>query len=172
MGIGRFIIRMLTYVFCLSLLLVGIESCSPAPVYKTGKSSAVSRARSKSTTRSKSKVRNDDSEKTGLKKVQYGISSYYGKDFHGKLTANGEIYDMYGISAAHKYLPLGTVVRVTNIDNSKSIVLRINDRGPYIAGRILDCSVGAAQKLGFIDKGTANIKLVVIELGDNAYKKN
>ncbi len=101
-----------------------------------------------------------------------GVSSYYGKAFHGKLTANGEIFDMYGVTAAHKTLPLNTVVRVTNLDNSKSLIIRINDRGPYIDGRILDCSYGAAKKLGFIQQGTAKVKVEVIEWGDGEYMKH
>ena len=98
-----------------------------------------------------------------------GVSSWYGPNFHGKLTANGEVYDQYGVTAAHKTLPLGTVARVTNIDNGKSIILRINDRGPYVGDRILDCSYGAAIKLGFKDSGTANVEIKIIELGDGAY---
>tara|TARA_B100001123_G_C15021441_1_gene911652 strand:- start:324 stop:791 length:468 start_codon:yes stop_codon:yes gene_type:complete len=103
------------------------------------------------------------------KNVYFGVSSWYGKDFHGKLTANGEVYDMYGVTAAHKELPLNTVARVTNIDNGKNIILRINDRGPFVKGRILDCSMGAAKKLGFYNAGTANVKIEIIELGDNEY---
>ena len=98
-----------------------------------------------------------------------GVSSWYGPNFHGKLTANGEVFDQYGVTAAHKTLPLGTVVRVTNLDNNKSIILRINDRGPYVDGRILDCSYGAAKKLGFMSMGTANVKIEIIELGDGVY---
>ena len=98
-----------------------------------------------------------------------GVSSWYGPNFHGKLTANGEVFDQYGVTAAHKTLPLGTVVRVTNIDNGKSIILRINDRGPYVGNRILDCSYGAATKLGFKDLGTANVKIKIIEIGDGVY---
>ena len=98
-----------------------------------------------------------------------GVSSWYGPNFHGKLTANGEVYDQYGITAAHKTLPLGTVARVTNIDNEKSVILRINDRGPYVGDRILDCSYGAAIKLGFKDLGTANVEIKIIELGDGVY---
>jgi len=105
-------------------------------------------------------------------KLMTGISSYYAEDFHGKLTANGEIYDMYGLTAAHKTLPLNTIVRVTNLDNNKSLILRINDRGPYVKGRILDCSYGAALKLGFIAKGTTKVKIEVIEFGDNKYMKH
>ena len=98
-----------------------------------------------------------------------GTSSYYGKAFHGKLTANGEIFDMYGLTAAHKTLPLNTIIRVTNTVNEKSLILRVNDRGPYIVGRILDCSYGAALKLGFIETGITQVRIEVIEWGDDAY---
>ena len=98
-----------------------------------------------------------------------GVASWYGPNFHGKLTANGEVYDMYGVTAAHKTLTLGTVVRVTNLDNGKSLILRINDRGPYVDGRILDCSFGAAKKLGFHEQGTANVEIKIIEEGDGVY---
>ena len=80
-----------------------------------------------------------------------------------------EIFDMYGITAAHKTIPLNTIARVTNKSNGKSIILRINDRGPYVNGRILDCSYGAAKKLGFMSMGTANVKIEIIELGDGVY---
>jgi len=101
--------------------------------------------------------------------VLRGVSSWYGPNFHGKLTANGEVYDMYGVTAAHKTLTLNTVVRVTNLDNGKSLILRINDRGPYVDGRILDCSFGAAKKLGFHEQGTANVEIKIIEEGDGEY---
>ncbi len=98
-----------------------------------------------------------------------GVASYYGKDFHGRMTANGEIFDMYGLTAAHKTLPLNTIVRVTNLENGKSLILRINDRGPYVGGRILDCSYGAAKKLGYVTQGTTKVKIEVIEWGDDEY---
>jgi rare lipoprotein A len=110
--------------------------------------------------------------KKNHRRVITGVSSFYAEDFHGKLTANGEIYDMYGLTAAHKTLPLNTIARVTNLDNNKSLILRINDRGPYVKGRILDCSYGAAKKLGFINNGTTKVKIEVIELGDNKYMKH
>ncbi len=100
-----------------------------------------------------------------------GVSSFYAEDFHGKITANGETYDMYGLTAAHKTLPFNSLVKVTNLDNDKTLTLRINDRGPYAKGRILDCSYGAAVKLGFIGHGTARVKIEVIEFGDNKYMK-
>ena len=79
---------------------------------------------------------------------------------------------MYGLTAAHKTLPLNTIVRVTNLSNNKSLILRINDRGPYIKGRILDCSYGAAKKLGFIAQGTTKVRIELIEVGDNKYMKH
>ena len=103
------------------------------------------------------------------KKIYKGISSYYGPNFHGKLTANGEIFDMYGITAAHKEIPFNTIVRVTNENNGKTQIIRINDRGPYVDGRILDCSFGAAKKLGFVSEGTAPVKIEIIEWGDGLY---
>ena len=103
--------------------------------------------------------------------IQYGVSSYYAEKFHGRRTANGEIYDMYGISGAHQTLPLNSIVKVTNLENNKELVIRVNDRGPFIKNRIFDCSYGAAVKLGFISMGTAIVKVEVIEIGDNLYKK-
>jgi rare lipoprotein A len=88
-----------------------------------------------------------------------GIASWYGPGFHGNYTANGEVYDMYGISAAHKTLPFGTIVRVVEIETGRSIVVRINDRGPFIEGRIIDLSKGAAEKLGIVEKGIAEVGL-------------
>ena len=110
-------------------------------------------------------------EPTAVGDIQYGVSSYYAEKFHGRRTANGEIYDMYGISGAHQTLPLNSVVKVTNLKNNKVLVIKVNDRGPFIKDRIFDCSYGAAVKLGFISKGTAIVKVEVIEIGDNLYKR-
>lgn len=93
---------------------------------------------------------------------QTGLASWYGKDFHGKPTASGEIYDMHKISAAHKTLPLGTFVRVINFDNSRKLDVRINDRGPFVDGRIIDLSYAAAKKLRIIGPGTAKVKIVAL----------
>jgi rare lipoprotein A len=92
-----------------------------------------------------------------------GTASWYGKEFHGRKTANGEIFDMYGISAAHRILPLGTTIRVTNLDNYKSINVRVNDRGPFARNRVLDLSYGAAKELGFVAQGTARVKIEALE---------
>ena len=104
-------------------------------------------------------------------KTQIGIASNYGKKFHKKRTANGEIFNMYKVSAAHKSYPLGTKVRVTNLENGKSIKLVINDRGPFVKGRIIDLSYKAARKLDFVNQGTTKVRIDVIRLGDNKYYK-
>ncbi|MFP4657519.1 MAG: septal ring lytic transglycosylase RlpA family protein [Desulfonatronovibrionaceae bacterium] len=91
--------------------------------------------------------------------TEKGIASWYGKKFHGKTTANGESYDMYAMTAAHKVLPMNTRVRVTNVENSKSIVVRINDRGPFVKDRVIDLSYAAAQKLEVVGPGTARVRL-------------
>lgn len=93
---------------------------------------------------------------------QRGIASWYGRKFHGRRTSNGETYDMHGISAAHKTLPFGTVVRVTNLQNGRQLDIRINDRGPFAKGRIIDLSYGAAKKLGVVGPGTAPVEIVAL----------
>ena len=91
-----------------------------------------------------------------------GIASWYGPNFHGKKTSNGEYYNMYGLTAAHKTLPMNTMVKVTNLENGKSAVVRINDRGPFIKNRIIDLSYAAAKKIDMISKGTALVELEVL----------
>lgn len=91
-----------------------------------------------------------------------GIASWYGPDFNGKPTASGEIYDQNGLTAAHKSLPLPTIVQVTNLENGRSLKLRINDRGPFVNGRIIDVSRRAAQLLGFHENGTAKVRVQVL----------
>ena len=91
-----------------------------------------------------------------------GIASWYGDQFAGKLTANGEIFDPELVSAAHKTLPMPSVVRVTNLDNGKSLVVRVNDRGPYVSGRIIDMSRAGARLLGFKDEGIARVRVQVL----------
>jgi len=88
-----------------------------------------------------------------------GTASWYGRDFHGKKTASGEVFDMHGLSAAHLLLPFGAVVLVTNPENSKSVTVKINDRGPFVKGRLLELSYGAARELGFAEKGAARVEL-------------
>jgi rare lipoprotein A len=101
-------------------------------------------------------------EKRETKDVQYGVASWYGPDFHGKPTSSGEIYDMYQLTCAHNTFPLGTVVMVTNLENGRSLELKVNDRGPFVKERIIDLSYAAAQILGMWEKGTAFVKVEVV----------
>ena len=91
-----------------------------------------------------------------------GIASWYGPDFHAKKTSNGEIYNMYAMTAAHKTLPMNTVVKVDNLDNGRSTIVRINDRGPFVTGRIIDLSNKAAHEIDMVRKGTARVKVTVL----------
>ncbi len=88
-----------------------------------------------------------------------GVASWYGEKFHGHKTSNGEIFDMYQVSAAHKSLPIPSFLKVTNLDNNRSIIVRVNDRGPFHGDRIVDLSYAAALKLGYADRGTARVQL-------------
>jgi rare lipoprotein A len=101
-------------------------------------------------------------EKRESKGVQYGMASWYGPDFHGKPTSSGEIYDMYQLTCAHNTLPLGTTVIVTNLENGKSLELKVNDRGPFVKDRIIDLSYSAARILEVYQKGTAYVKVETV----------
>ena len=94
---------------------------------------------------------------------QIGYTSYYAHKFHGRPTASGEIYDMNGLSAAHRELPLGTIIRVTHLGNGKSVVVKVNDRGPFVGDRILDLSLGAAKKLDMVNEGVARVKIEIVK---------
>ncbi len=100
---------------------------------------------------------------SGLGFQEEGFASWYGIDFHGKKTATGEVYDMFSISAAHKTLPLGTKVRVTNLENGRELELVVNDRGPFVDGRIIDLSYASARLLGMADNGLARVRVVGVE---------
>lgn len=93
---------------------------------------------------------------------QHGKASWYGRKFHGRKTASGEIYNMYAMTAAHKTLPLGTYVRVHNLKNDRKIEVKINDRGPFVRGRIIDLSYSGAKKLGIVGPGTAPVEIVAL----------
>ncbi len=97
--------------------------------------------------------------------LQRGTASWYGKKFHGHQTANGEVYDMYAMSAAHKSLPLPSFVRVTNLDNGKQVVVRVNDRGPFHGARLIDLSYAAAYRLDMLKQGTARVELEALSGG-------
>jgi rare lipoprotein A (peptidoglycan hydrolase) len=103
---------------------------------------------------------------------EIGIASWYGDDFHGKATATGEVYNMGSMTAAHKTLPLPSVVRVTNLSNNKTVIVRVNDRGPFAKNRVIDMSEKAATLLGFKDQGTAEVKVELLrEETDEMLKK-
>jgi len=95
-----------------------------------------------------------------------GYASYYGQEFAGKPTANGEIFDPLGLTAAHKEYPFGTILKVTNLKNKKSVIVRVNDRGPFIQGRTIDLSRGAAVQIGMILEGVTKVKIEVLEWGE------
>jgi len=101
-------------------------------------------------------------EKRESRGIQYGIASWYGGEFHGRPTSSGEIYDMYELTCAHNTLPLGTTVMVTNLENGRSLELKVNDRGPFVKDRIIDLSYAAAKILGMWEQGTALVKVEVI----------
>ena len=109
--------------------------------------------------------------------MEIGIASWYGKDFHGKNTSSGEVYDMNGMTAAHKTLPLGTYVTVVNLENGRSAILRVNDRGPFVDGRIIDLTHAAAEYLGIAQNGTGRVAVVAMDRiyaqaqqGDSQYR--
>lgn len=93
---------------------------------------------------------------------EIGKASYYGAEAHGKPTASGEKFDMHALTAAHRTLPFGTRVRVTNLANGKSVVVKVNDRGPYVPGRIIDLSYAAAKKIDMLNAGVAEVEIVVV----------
>ena len=150
--------------------LLWAASCAPAPRYTSGRKAPPKRASTRQPVTPRSKITPPANLRPGM--VLMGVSSFYGSDFHGKLTANGEVYDMYGLTAAHKTLPLNTIIRVTNMANRRNLIVRVNDRGPYVTGRILDLSYGAALKLGFVNQGTTRVKIEIIEIGDNEYMQH
>jgi rare lipoprotein A len=94
--------------------------------------------------------------------IEHGIASWYGPNFHSKKTSNGEIYNMYASTAAHKTLPMNTMVKVFNLDNGKSTIVRINDRGPFVDGRIIDLSNKAAHDVDMVKSGTAKVKIQIL----------
>jgi rare lipoprotein A len=106
--------------------------------------------------------------------VKRGIASWYGRDFHGRKTSNGEVYNMYSMTGAHKTLPLGTYVKVTRLDNNKSTIVRINDRGPFVRKRIIDLSYKAASMLGMVDEGTSTVVIEALgkKVGDTYVRRD
>ena len=130
-----------------AILILSEVTCSPAPKYRAKRSGKQRTTRSVPTSGA----------------YQIGGASYYAKKFHGRKTASGETFNMHAMTAAHRKLAFGTNVRVTNLSNGMSVVVRINDRGPFIKGRIIDLSYGAAKKIGLVQSGIAKVKLEIVK---------
>ncbi len=133
-----------------------------AQVQKTKKVAAVHKAKKVASVQKSKKVAKASG---GGSSFQSGMASWYGGNFHGRKTANGETYNMNALTAAHKTLPFGTRVRVTNTRNGDSVVVRINDRGPFVGGRVIDLSRAAAGQIGVTASGVAPVKLAVLGRG-------
>lgn len=144
-------------IFCFACCIVLAAACAPKRTpMTTGTSGSKTRASQKPYTVNGQRYEPLASHE-GF--VQTGIASWYGKDFHGKRTSNGEIYDMNAMTAAHKTLPLGVFVKVRNTSNGREAIVRVNDRGPFVKGRIIDLSRAAAKKLGVDIIGTAPVRI-------------
>jgi len=139
------------------LLMVLLVACSPNVIYKTKDIANLNKSKVQSESGKSKKI-----EKKG--KIFYYITSYYGKKFHGRYTASGEIYDMYKLTCAHRTLPFGTKLKVTNEDNGKSVIVRVNDRGPNVSDRDLDISYVAAQKIGLIGAGIKKLRVEIVKI--------
>jgi len=108
------------------------------------------------------KNENGHTDSSSEKGTEEGYASYYGAEFDGKETASGEIFNMYDLTCAHRSLPFGTKLKVTNTENGRSVVVKVNDRGPWVKGRIIDLSYQAAKEIGMLDTGTAGVKIKVV----------
>ena len=151
--------------FAAVLAAVVLFGCSSSPRFvEKEKNSGTEK-----TSRTTEKTEPEKSVKVSTGKVLLtleGVASYYATDFHGKLTSNGETFDMNALTAAHRTFPFGTKIRVTNLENNLSVMVRVNDRGPFIEGRMIDLSLGAAKEINLVKTGTARVRLEVIEWGD------
>lgn len=153
---------------CVTILAAGLflAGCASSPRFASRSSSSAASPRDSSA------VRTDEAPKplknpTGkILLTLEGVASYYADQYHGRQTSNGEVFDMNALTAAHRTFPFGSMVRVTNLENRKSVVVRVNDRGPFVDGRIIDLSLAAAKELDLIQKGTARVRLEVLAWGD------
>jgi rare lipoprotein A len=144
-----------SFIYCSTIfLLIG---CASSPRFVSGRD----KGRRTSTS-------SDDGTQNPA--IQEGIASYYANQYDGNQTSNGETYDMYALTAAHPTLPFNTRVKVTNLDNGRSVILRINDRGPFLKERIIDVSYVAAKQLQMIGTGTARVRVEIIEWGQSDAK--
>lgn len=156
--------------FSLLLLWIqvwGLAACTPQPIYRnTGAEIAASSAaagRGRIAKPRKTAHPVDVSQISRKNAYQVGVASYYGEKFHGRKTANGETFNMYKMTAAHRVLPLGTMIRVTHLTNGRRVVVKVNDRGPFIEGRVLDLSFAAALELEMVAAGTAEVMIEITQ---------
>lgn len=147
-------------------MLITISGCTPSPRYtRTVPVSVPAGADGPSKTARPYVVDGktyEPMESVSAGKVYRGNASYYGDDFHGRPTANGETFDMHGLTAAHKTLPINTWVEVKNLANGRTVIVRVNDRGPFVDGRIIDLSYGAAQELHMVETGVQEVEITVL----------
>lgn len=151
-----------------ALVCAILLSCQPSPRFvKSGGGGSASRSESRTESKGDSAVTLAVRPSTGRALLTLeGVASYYAHDFHGKLTSNGETFDMNALTAAHRTFPFGTRIFVTNLTNNKTVTVRVNDRGPFVEGRIIDLSMGAAKVIDLIQTGTAKVRLEVMQWGD------
>ena len=139
-------------VFCAIFVL--IASCTPSPQYTIDR-------------KTKGKAPGESTDTPSVKMPPAGtkfrgMASFYADDFHGKKTSNGETYDMYGLTAAHKTFPFNTWLEIKNLANNRTVIVRINDRGPFIKGRVIDLSYGAAEEIGMIGAGVQEVEIEIL----------
>ena len=149
---------------CIAML--GLAGCSTAPRFAAKSTPSSPRATSSDDGTKPAELRTPRNPSGKILLTLEGVASYYADEFHGKQTSNGETYDMNDLTAAHRTFPFGTKVRITNLENGKSVTVRVNDRGPFHDGRIIDLSLGAAKELDLVKTGTARVKLEVLEWGN------
>ena len=158
----------------LSLLLLWIQTwglaaaCTPQPIYRnTGaeiEASSGSAGRGGRIAKPRKNAHPVDVSNISRENAyQIGMASYYGEKFHGRKTANGETFNMYKMTAAHRVLPLGTVIRVTHLTNGRRVVVKVNDRGPFVEGRVLDLSFAAALELEMVAAGSAEVMIEIVQ---------
>ena len=141
-----------------------LAGCVPKPVYRSGGAPRPAKAAASppAVVAPGPAAHPVDLDKIATGKAyQIGVAAYYGKKFHGRKTANGEVFNMYKLTAAHRVLPLGTYVKVTNLQNGRWVEVKVNDRGPFIEGRILDLSFAAALELEMVEQGTAKVMIEI-----------
>ena len=156
--------------YSLFIIVLFLAACgAPTPTYKVRVSDAPSESEKKPTQRSY-EVNGERYQPIASAKgySEKGVASWYGKKFHGRKTSNGETYDMYAMTAAHKTLPMNVHLKVTNLANGRSTVVRINDRGPFVRSRIIDLSYTAANELGVVGPGTAPVRIEALGYRDDA----